>query len=59
MDEAKTKDMSPIFGKPEGWVPQSEADHFIKCPKCGDWIDMRKLEEICFQHAKTRGGPFG
>jgi uncharacterized C2H2 Zn-finger protein len=24
-------------------VAQTEADHFMKCPGCGQWFDMRTL----------------
>jgi uncharacterized C2H2 Zn-finger protein len=24
----------------------TEADHFMKCPACGEWFDMRDLEEV-------------
>jgi hypothetical protein len=23
---------------------QTEADHFMKCPGCGEWFDMRDLD---------------
>lgn len=32
-----------VTGKPEGWTPACEVDHFMKCPDCGGWIDMRDL----------------
>jgi hypothetical protein len=32
-----------IIGQPNGWVPESEADHFMQCPGCGGWFDMRDL----------------
>jgi hypothetical protein len=42
-----------IIGRPTGWVRESEADHFMQCPGCGAWIDMRDLG-ITLGHA----GPF-
>jgi len=32
-----------IVGRPDGWTPQSEADHFMQCPGCGAWLDRRDL----------------
>ena len=28
---------------------QTEADHFEKCPNCGQWVDRRDLTEV-FKH---------
>jgi hypothetical protein len=39
-----------IIGQPNGWTPESEADHFMRCPGCGEWIDCRDLGMV-FQHA--------
>jgi hypothetical protein len=38
------------IGKPTGWTPESEADHYCRCPGCGAWIDMRDLAQA-FEHA--------
>jgi hypothetical protein len=27
-------------------IAQSEADHFVKCPGCGEWFDMRDLAQV-------------
>jgi hypothetical protein len=27
-------------------VAQTEADHFMKCPGCGEWFDMRYLGQV-------------
>jgi uncharacterized C2H2 Zn-finger protein len=27
-------------------VAETEADHFMKCPGCGQWFDMRDLSEV-------------
>ena len=33
-------------GRPHGEPPANEADHFIQCPVCRTWIDMRDLGQI-------------
>jgi uncharacterized C2H2 Zn-finger protein len=33
-----------ITGADADGVSQTEADHFMKCPGCGLWFDMRELE---------------
>lgn len=33
-------------GKPLGWWPQTERDHFLRCPACGEMLDMRDLGQI-------------
>jgi uncharacterized C2H2 Zn-finger protein len=30
-------------------VAKTEADHFMKCPGCGRWFDMRDLGAV-FEH---------
>ncbi len=42
--KATTPPKSP--GKPDGWTPASEADHFEKCPTCGHMIDCRDIAEV-------------
>jgi hypothetical protein len=27
-------------------VAETEADHFMKCPGCGEWFDMRDLDQL-------------
>jgi hypothetical protein len=27
-------------------VAQTEADHFMKCPGCGEWFDMHDLGQV-------------
>jgi Zn-finger nucleic acid-binding protein len=27
-------------------LAQTEADHFEKCPNCGQWVDRRDLTEV-------------
>jgi hypothetical protein len=36
-------------GKPYGWTPQTELEHFMRCPVCHKWFDMRDLVEA-FEH---------
>jgi hypothetical protein len=35
-----------FLGKRLGDPPTSEADHFIRCPACGGWIDCRDLAQV-------------
>ena len=42
MDEAKAP---RIIGRPDGWVPERESDHFMLCPVCGRMLDMRRLDQ--------------
>jgi hypothetical protein len=44
------------IGKPTDDPPQDEAEHFIKCPACGGWIDMRDLGQV-FDHHKPLPHP--
>jgi hypothetical protein len=32
-----------------GQPPKDEAEHFIRCPACGGWIDCRDLGKV-FEH---------
>jgi len=34
------------IGRPVGDPPKSKAEHFIKCPACGGWIDRRDLGQV-------------
>jgi hypothetical protein len=27
-------------------MAEAEADHFMKCPGCGEWFDMRDLAQL-------------
>ena len=36
-------------GRRVGGKPKDEAEHFIKCPACGGWIDLRDLGQV-FAH---------
>jgi hypothetical protein len=31
------------IGRPVGEPPKDEAEHYIRCPGCGGWIDCRDL----------------
>jgi hypothetical protein len=37
---------SEVIGRPSGWTPASEQDHFMKCPGCGQWFDVRDLGQV-------------
>ncbi len=41
------------IGRRVGDPPKDEAEHFIRCPACGGWIDCRDLAQV-FDH----NGPF-
>jgi hypothetical protein len=36
-------------GRLVGQAPTDEAEHFIRCPTCGGWIDCRDLGQV-FEH---------
>ena len=35
-----------LIGERVGGEPKSEAEHFIKCPECGGYVDMRDLGQV-------------
>jgi hypothetical protein len=35
-----------IIGQRVGGEPASEAEHYIRCPDCGGWIDCRDLGAV-------------
>jgi len=37
-------------GKRVGGPPAEEAEHFMKCPDCGGWVDCRDIVAV-FEHA--------
>jgi hypothetical protein len=37
------------LGKALGNPPKDEAEHFVRCPACGGWIDRRDLGQV-FEH---------
>jgi len=46
-----------IIGERLGGQPQDEREHFIKCPACGRWLDMRRLDEILDHERACNGSP--
>ena len=42
----RTMPRKKIIGERLGAEPQDEREHFIKCPACGRWLDMRDLGEV-------------
>jgi hypothetical protein len=41
------------LGERLGEGPASEAEHFLRCPACGGWIDCRDLGQV-FEHEGGR-----
>jgi hypothetical protein len=37
------------LGERVGDPPKDEAEHFVRCPACGGWIDCRDLNKV-FEH---------
>ena len=37
------------IGNLVGALPRDEAQHFIRCPACGGWVDCRDLGQV-FEH---------
>jgi hypothetical protein len=37
--------------------PQDEREHFLKCPACGRWIDMRLLDDVLDHERACNGTP--
>ena len=37
------------IGRPKGEAPAKEAEHFERCPGCGQWFDCRDLGQV-FDH---------
>ena len=35
---------SAIMNDADG-IAQTETDHFMKCPCCGEWFDMRDIDQ--------------
>jgi hypothetical protein len=36
----------PSQGQPRGWKPKTELEHFMECPVCHQWFDMRDPDNI-------------
>ena len=35
-----------MTGKDADGIAETEADHLMQCPGCGQWFDMRNLSEV-------------
>lgn len=35
-----------LIGERLGGAPASEAEHFMQCPTCGGYVDMRDLGQV-------------
>ena len=46
-----------IIGERLGGEPQDEREHFIQCPACGRWLDMRDLGEVLDHEWTCEGTP--
>jgi translation initiation factor 2 beta subunit (eIF-2beta)/eIF-5 len=42
----KTIPRGEYIGRRVGGEPQNVAEHYVKCPTCGGWIDMRDLGQV-------------
>jgi hypothetical protein len=40
------KDPPANDGRPLGWVPTYEGDHYAYCERCRQWFDLRKLSDV-------------
>jgi hypothetical protein len=39
-----------IIGKRIGGEPKNEAEHYMQCPVCGGYFDMRDLAQVLEHH---------
>jgi hypothetical protein len=46
MPERRPLRRGEIIGRRVGGEPATEAEHFMKCPVCGGYIDMRDLAQV-------------
>jgi hypothetical protein len=46
MPERRHLRRGEIIGERVGGEPKNEAEHFLKCPTCGGWVDMRDLGQV-------------
>jgi hypothetical protein len=44
------------LGRRVGAQAESDAEHFIRCPACGGWIDCRDLAQV-FEHERPLPHP--
>jgi uncharacterized C2H2 Zn-finger protein len=35
-----------MTGRDADGIAETEADHFMKCPGCGQWFDMREVGKV-------------
>jgi hypothetical protein len=49
MPEPKPIRRGEILGERVDREVADEAEHFIRCPTCGGWVDMRDLAQV-FEH---------
>jgi hypothetical protein len=49
MPERRRLRRGEIIGQRVDRKGVTEADHFLKCPACGGWIDVRDLAQV-FEH---------
>jgi hypothetical protein len=50
------KPVRAIKGKPHGWTPQGEGDHYAYCKPCRQWFDVREVEAVLY-HEKPGHPP--
>jgi hypothetical protein len=43
-----------MTGKDADGIAETEADHLMQCPGCGQWFDMRNLSEV-IEHGPQPG----
>jgi len=46
-----------IIGERLGGEPQDEREHFIECPACGRWLEMRDLTAVLAHEHDCVGRP--
>jgi hypothetical protein len=42
----KTRGKTSNNGYDADGIGETEVDHFMKCPACGEWFDMRDLKQV-------------
>jgi hypothetical protein len=45
-----------VIGRPDGWTPQGDGDHYAHCETCRQWFDVRQLEAVLY-HEKPEHVP--
>ncbi len=46
-----------ILGHPDGWTADTEFEHYMRCPGCGLWVDMRDLGMVLDHAGELPHGP--